>query len=250
MSASVPCTTGVAGCTGGTRNLDDGSIAQLYADTGVFWTGDGDLTRNPATQFLRLNNGLNMDDTVDEPRYVQPIKNLLGITGDAFAHNAWDWLQTRAYGIQSPDPTGNTGQGNTPHGYGSPVAGPETHYPYEASDVGGAVRFDNAFMFKYSRREHTKAARWPETVSEEEKARRLEAVITLQQAVAEEINTTWVGRDVEVLVEGPARRRTGWLAGKSAQFKTTVFPGKHEIPGDLVQVRVTDATAHTLLASA
>jgi tRNA-2-methylthio-N6-dimethylallyladenosine synthase len=113
-----------------------------------------------------------------------------------------------------------------------------------------AVRYDGAFMFKYSRREHTRAFKWEETVSEAEKAARLQAVIELQESIAAEINATWVGREVEVLVEGPARRREGWLAGKTPHFKTAVFPDPGAVPGDLVPVRVADSTAHTLIAAA
>jgi len=112
-----------------------------------------------------------------------------------------------------------------------------------------AVRFDSAFMFKYSRRDHTKAGKWDETVSEAEKARRLQAVIGLQEEISASINAGLVGADVEVLVEGPARRRAGWLAGKTPQFKTVVFPAKGATPGELVRVRVTDSTAHTLIAA-
>ncbi|MGE3497434.1 MAG: tRNA (N6-isopentenyl adenosine(37)-C2)-methylthiotransferase MiaB [Candidatus Binatia bacterium] len=113
------------------------------------------------------------------------------------------------------------------------------------------VRFDSAFMFKYSRRDHTKAAKWPETVSEEEKSRRLAAVIALQEEIAAEINAGCVGREVEVLVEGPARRREGWLAGKTPQFKTAVFPASGALAaGALARMRVLDATAHTLIGEA
>jgi tRNA-2-methylthio-N6-dimethylallyladenosine synthase len=126
----------------------------------------------------------------------------------------------------------------------------ESEGDFEATlELMRAVRYDSAFMFKYSRREHTKAARWEETVSEREKTRRLGAVIELQEEVSAEINAAWIGKDVEVLVEGPAKRRAGWLAGKTPQFKTTVFPDGGEMPGDLVSVRVQEATAHTLLAS-
>jgi tRNA-2-methylthio-N6-dimethylallyladenosine synthase len=111
-----------------------------------------------------------------------------------------------------------------------------------------AVRFDNAFMFKYSRRDHTKAGKWDETVSETEKAARLQAVIALQEQLSAQINAGLVGQEVEVLVEGPARRRAGWLAGKTPHFKTTVFPAAGASPGDLVRVRVASSTAHTLVA--
>jgi len=111
-----------------------------------------------------------------------------------------------------------------------------------------AVRFDSAFTFQYSRREYTKAAKWEETVSEAEKSQRLQTVIALQERIAAEINAGYVGRDVEVLVEGPARRRDGRLAGKTRHFKTTVFPGDGTVgAGDLVRVRVADSTSHTLI---
>jgi tRNA-2-methylthio-N6-dimethylallyladenosine synthase len=112
------------------------------------------------------------------------------------------------------------------------------------------VRYDSAFLFKYSRREYTKAAKWEETVADGEKAQRLQAVIDLQERVSAEINAAMVGREVEVLVEGPARRPQGWLAGKTEHFKTAVFPARGATPGDLVRVRVADSTAHTLIGSA
>jgi len=127
----------------------------------------------------------------------------------------------------------------------------ETEHDFEATlGLMREVRYDSAFMFKYSRREHTRAAKWEETVSEEEKGRRLQAVIDLQESISAEINAAAVGSTVEVLVEGPARRREGWLAGKTAHFKTAVFPGNGARPGDLVKVRVTGSTAHTLVAEA
>jgi len=109
------------------------------------------------------------------------------------------------------------------------------------------IRYDSAFMFKYSAREGTKAFKWQETVSEEEKGRRLQEIITLQERIAGEINRQTIGQTVEVLVEGSAKRQEGWLSGKSRQFKTVVFPGGGVQPGDLVPVRVTSATAHTLV---
>jgi len=109
------------------------------------------------------------------------------------------------------------------------------------------VGYDGAFMFKYSSREHTKAAKWAETVSEEEKSRRLQTVIALQEEHSSQINQRFVGRDTEVLIEGPARRREGWLAGKNPQFKTVVFPDRSSQTGRLVSVRISGATPHTLI---
>lgn len=109
------------------------------------------------------------------------------------------------------------------------------------------VGFDSAFMFKYSARNGTKAAKWRETVTEEEKGRRLQAVIALQEEGSALINRRLIGAHVEVLIEGPARRREGWHAGKSPQFKTVVFPAEGTRVGDVARVRVRDATAHTLI---
>jgi tRNA-2-methylthio-N6-dimethylallyladenosine synthase len=109
------------------------------------------------------------------------------------------------------------------------------------------VRFDNAFMFKYSARSGTKAGKWPETVSDAEKARRLQAIIVLQEEQSAAINRTLIGTTTEVLVEGPARRGDGWMAGKTPHFKTAVFPATDRHAGELTPVRVTDSTAHTLV---
>jgi tRNA-2-methylthio-N6-dimethylallyladenosine synthase len=108
------------------------------------------------------------------------------------------------------------------------------------------VRFDSAFLFKYSPREGTRAYRWEDSVPETEKARRLERLIAVQEAISAEINRSLLGAEVEVLVEGPARRPADWMAGKSPQLKTVVFPGP-VAAGDLVRVRVESTTSHTLL---
>ncbi len=110
-----------------------------------------------------------------------------------------------------------------------------------------AVGYDAAFTFKYSLRENTRAFKLGDTVSEQEKGRRLAEVIALQERISLERNRRLVGRCFPVLVEGPARRGENKLAGKTPQFKTAVFPGIEEIHArDMVTVRVESATAHTL----
>jgi len=109
------------------------------------------------------------------------------------------------------------------------------------------VEFDGAFMFKYSPRKGTKAFAWKETVTEEEKRARLSEVIKLQEAISLRQNLKWVGREVEILVEGPARRQREWSTGKTAQFKTAVVPAR-AAPGELVRATVLRATAHSLIA--
>jgi len=107
------------------------------------------------------------------------------------------------------------------------------------------VQYDSAFLFKYSPRAGTRAFGWGDPVPDEEKSRRLRHLVDLQEGISAEINRGLVGARVEVLVEGPARRPEGWMAGKSREMKTTVFPGP-ATPGDVVHVRVESATSHTL----
>ena len=120
------------------------------------------------------------------------------------------------------------------------------------------MRYDNAFLFKYSARPDTKAWRWTESVSEEEKGRRLTHLIEQQHSISGELNDRLLGREVEVLVEGPARRGgvrgepatagrgAGQLYGKSAHFKTVVFPDDGTPVGQLRRVRIVGSTPVTL----
>jgi tRNA-2-methylthio-N6-dimethylallyladenosine synthase len=111
------------------------------------------------------------------------------------------------------------------------------------------ARYDFAYLFKYSRREGTKAYRLGDTVDEAKKGSRLRRLIDLQEEIALEKNRAFVGREVEVLVEGPARRAEGLAFGKTREFKTAVFPEGACRPGDVVRVRVASVTAHTLRAA-
>ena len=139
---NLPCTTGTPGCPAGTRSFSTGSISQVHADTGVFYSTDPFTARNPAGVFITMNNGIQM---TQQPASISPgIVALLGdTTGPYYAHNQWDYDQVRAYGASSG--VASNGDGNTPFGYGSMVAGPGTYYPFEATTqvAGGALRFDN-----------------------------------------------------------------------------------------------------------
>ena len=112
------------------------------------------------------------------------------------------------------------------------------------------LRYDSAFLFKYSARPDTRAYGVPETVSEEEKGERLARLIETQQQVSAEINDGWIGRETDVLVESIARKNAGQLYGKNPQFKTVVFSDDGTAPGTLRRVRVVGATPITLLARA
>ena len=109
--------------------------------------------------------------------------------------------------------------------------------------------YDAAFMFKYSERPGTFASRhFEDDIQEEEKIRRLNEIIALQQQLSLEQNRTCIGKEYIVLVEGTSKRSTAQFYGRTEQNRTAVFDrGNHKI-GDFVRIRVVDAPAATLLA--
>ena len=108
-------------------------------------------------------------------------------------------------------------------------------------------QFDSAFMFKYSERPGTYAAKHlPDNISEEVKIERLNELIRLQTEVSAEQNSKDVGKTFEVLVEGYSKRSREQLMGRTEQNKAVVFDkGNHHI-GDRVMVRITGSTSATL----
>lgn len=110
------------------------------------------------------------------------------------------------------------------------------------------IRFDSAFMFKYSDREGTLANKMlDDDVPETEKAHRLNEIITLQEQISADINQSKIGTTVPVLVEGNSRRDSEQYHGKSDTFKTTVFPKDNANIGEIVNVEINSTTAHTLI---
>ncbi len=110
------------------------------------------------------------------------------------------------------------------------------------------VRYDGAFMFKYSPRENTRAFKMEDNVTEEVKVRRLNEIIELQHEIARELNKEEIGREHEVLVEGPSKKNEDEWMGRSDTNKVVIFPNadrKYKI-GDLVNVKITDSTSATL----
>ena len=109
------------------------------------------------------------------------------------------------------------------------------------------VGFDSAFMFKYSERPGTYASKHlPDNIPEEEKVRRLNEIIALQNQLSLESNRREIGKTVEVLVEGFSKRSHDDMFGRTEQYKTVVFPRTNQKIGDLVNVRILDASAATL----
>lgn len=110
------------------------------------------------------------------------------------------------------------------------------------------VGFDSAFMFKYSERPGTFASRhYPDDITEEEKIRRLNEIIALQNELSLESNRRDIGKTFEVLVEGYSKRSREQMCGRTQQNKMIVFPKGDAKPGDFVMVKVSEATSATML---
>ena len=107
--------------------------------------------------------------------------------------------------------------------------------------------FDMAFMFKYSERPGTYAAKHlPDTVSEETKIRRLNEIIALQNELSAVSNHNDIGKRFEILVEGLSKRSKEELFGRTSQNKVVIIPRAGRHIGELVQVEITEASAATL----
>lgn len=107
--------------------------------------------------------------------------------------------------------------------------------------------FDMAFMFKYSERPGTYAAKHlPDTVSEETKIRRLNEIIALQNELSAVSNHNDIGKRFEILVEGFSKRSKEELFGRTSQNKVVIIPRAGRHIGELVQVEITEASAATL----
>ena len=110
------------------------------------------------------------------------------------------------------------------------------------------VGYDYAYMFKYSVREGTMAAKkFEDDVPDEVKSRRLEEIIALQQELSYQSNLKDVGKSFEILVEGVSKRSDKQLFGRNSQNKVIIFDRGNHQKGDYVTVTVTDCTAATLL---
>lgn len=109
------------------------------------------------------------------------------------------------------------------------------------------VGYDSAFMFKYSERKGTFASKnLPDDVPEEVKLRRLQEMIDLQMELSLESNKKDIGKEFEVLVEGYSKRSKQQLSGRTSQNKVVLFENQGQKVGDLVRVKIKDASAITL----
>lgn len=108
--------------------------------------------------------------------------------------------------------------------------------------------YDFAYMFKYSERPDTQAARtMPDDVPDEVKTARLTEIINLQNELSYDSNRRDIGRRFEVLVEGPSKRRADQLSGRTSQNKVVVFDSGGQQAGDYVTVEITGCSSATLM---
>lgn len=113
------------------------------------------------------------------------------------------------------------------------------------------VGFDSAFMFKYSERPGTYAAkRLDDDISEEVKSRRLQEIIDLQLELSSESNEKDLGKEFEVLIEGFSKRSREQLFGRNEQNKVVIFDKKNYRIGQFAKVVITGFTSATLFGEA
>ena len=113
------------------------------------------------------------------------------------------------------------------------------------------VKYDFGFMFAYSERPGTMAARKMEDdVPQEVKKRRLNEIIDLQQKLGLERTQRFIGQEVEVLIEKESKRSNEQWSGRNSQNTVVVFPKENYKVGDFVMVKINDCTAATLIGEA
>jgi tRNA-2-methylthio-N6-dimethylallyladenosine synthase len=124
----------------------------------------------------------------------------------------------------------------------------ETEKDHQDSlDLMKKVGYDSAFMFKYSERPDTFAAKnYPDDVSEETKLQRLNEIISLQQELSHESNLKDVGKTMEILVEGASKRSEKQYFGRTSSNKVVIFDRTTENIGDYINLKITHCSNITL----
>lgn len=107
------------------------------------------------------------------------------------------------------------------------------------------VRFQNSYVFKYSPRPGTDAAKMPDDVTEEEKKRRNQILLDVQDRISVEKNRTHVGETVEVLVEGLSKTNPNRQTGRTDTHQIVNFPAGRDLRGQFARVRIVSTTAHS-----
>lgn len=128
---------------------------------------------------------------------------------------------------------------------GFPTETMEDHFA--TLEVMKQVRYDGAYMFKYSPREGTKAYKMGDDVPDDIKTKRLQQIIDLQQSISYQKNQELIGKEEIVLVEGFSRKSDKFFSGRTDTNKVVVFPVEEKISiGDYIKVKINKATSATL----
>lgn len=110
------------------------------------------------------------------------------------------------------------------------------------------AKFDMSFMFKYSERPGTVAAkRMPDNVPEDVKIRRLNEIIAVQNELSLQSNQNDIGKVYEVMVEGFSKRSKEQLFGRTSQNKVVIFPREGRHIGEFIKIKVLSASSATLI---
>lgn len=124
----------------------------------------------------------------------------------------------------------------------------ETNEDHNATlEVMRAVRYDGAYMFKYSPREGTKAYQMNDDVPDEIKTKRLNEIIDLQQKISWEINQSLIGKEETILIESLSKKSEDFYSGRTDSNKICIVPKSENFSiGDYVRVKINRATSATL----
>jgi tRNA-2-methylthio-N6-dimethylallyladenosine synthase len=123
----------------------------------------------------------------------------------------------------------------------------ETEDDYKQTrDLVEEIQFDNAFIFRYSPRRDTSAAEMAEQIDESVKEKRNQDLLQIVNESARRAGERLVGRDVEVLCEGPSKTNPARLMGRTRTNKIVVFEGNEKLAGEIVDVRVQQANGFSL----
>jgi len=123
----------------------------------------------------------------------------------------------------------------------------ETGSDYKRTrDLVEEIQFDNAFIFRYSPRRDTPAATMAEQIDEAVKEKRNQDLLRIVNESARRAGERLVGRDVEVLCEGPSKTNPARLTGRTRTNKIVVFEGDEKLAGEIVEVRVQRANGFSL----
>jgi tRNA-2-methylthio-N6-dimethylallyladenosine synthase len=108
------------------------------------------------------------------------------------------------------------------------------------------IQFDNAFIFRYSPRGDTPASEMPEQIEERVKEERNQDLLRVVNESARYAGERLVGREVEVLCEGPSKTNPARLMGRTRTNKIVVFEGDEKLAGEILDVRIQRANGFSL----